>query len=299
VTGADNRLRAALTGISGILVTPFDGGDEIKPAALGPIVDRAVEAGVHLLVANGNTSEFFSLTAGEAERMVAEAALHIDGRVPLVGGVGKNVKDACALAGASRKAGASAIMVHQPLDPFVAPRGVVAYVERIAEAADGLPVLLYLRNDAIGLDAIEALCRVRGVVGIKWAVPAADRLAAAMARADPAMAWIGGLAEPWAPKFYAVGARGFTSGLINARPERSVAIHAALEAGNYDEAERLIAGIAQFEQLRAEEQGGTNVSVVKAALELSGHSCGHARPPAAYPLDPVQTARLKETLAGW
>ena len=48
-------------------------------------------------------------------------------------------------------------MVHQPPDPFVSPRGVVRYVERIADAAGGLPLLLYLRNDGIGLDTIDAL----------------------------------------------------------------------------------------------------------------------------------------------
>ena len=42
---------------------------------------------------------------------------------------------------------------------------------------------------------------------------------------------MGGLAETWAPPLYAVGARGFTSGLINVWPAHSVAIHAALDAG--------------------------------------------------------------------
>ena len=49
-------LASALTGISGILVTPFDGAGEIAPERLQkPIVDRAVGAGVHMLTANGNT----------------------------------------------------------------------------------------------------------------------------------------------------------------------------------------------------------------------------------------------------
>ena len=60
----DPKLRKALSGISGILVTPFDAADEIAPARLRPIVDRAVTAGVHMLVANGNTGEFYGLTSG-------------------------------------------------------------------------------------------------------------------------------------------------------------------------------------------------------------------------------------------
>ena len=41
-----------------------------------------------------------------------------------------------------------------------------------------------------------------------------------MRACDPQIVWVGGLAEVWAPPLYAVGARGFTSGLINVWPER-------------------------------------------------------------------------------
>jgi 4-hydroxy-tetrahydrodipicolinate synthase len=299
MTPIDAKLRAALTGISGILVTPFDGDDRIAPDRLKPVVDRAIGAGIHVLVANGNTSEFYGLTTAEAEVMVRAVAEQVAGRVPLLAGVGRSVSDACALARASRAAGASALMVHQPPDPFVSPRGVVAYVQRVAEAGGGLPLMLYLRNDGIGLDAIEQLCRVPGVAGVKWASPTPLRLAEAMRRADPGIVWVGGLAETWAPPLYAVGARGFTSGLINVWPEHSIAIHAALEAGDYPRAMRLIDVMADFERIRAEEQNGTNVTAVKAALQIMGEDCGAARPPSAWPLTDHQMTDLRRLLKSW
>jgi 4-hydroxy-tetrahydrodipicolinate synthase len=118
------------------------------------------------------------------------------------------------------------------------------------------------------------------------------KLAEAKAACDPAIVWVGGLAEVWAPSFYAVGARGFTSGLINVWPERSVAIHAALEAGEYAEANRLIAGMRAFEDIRAEEMNGTNVTGVKAALQALGRDCGPTRPPSAWPLTVPQLAKM-------
>ncbi len=292
-------IRTALPGISGILVTPFDAQDRIAPSLLKPVIDRAVAAGVHILTANGNTGEFYGLTTLEAERMVHAAAELVAGRVPLIGGVGRAINDAVALAKASHAAGAAALMVHQPPDPFVAPRGVVAYVQRIAEAGQGLPIVLYLRNDGIGLDAIAALCAVPGVIGVKWAAPTPLRLAEAIRRSDPAITWVGGLAEPWAPPFCAVGARGFTSGLINVWPEHSVAIHAALAKGDYATANRLIAVMAPFEELRAEEGNGTNVSVVKTALALLGQDCGPVRPPGAWPLTERQQEKLRHNLGAW
>src|SRR3954470_7002704 len=299
MTSIDPKLRQAFTGISGILVTPFDDQDRIAPNRLKPIVDRAVNAGVHVLVANGNTGEFYGLTTTEAEQMVHAVAEQIGGRVPLLAGVGRSIGDACELAKASRAAGASALMVHQPPDPFVSPRGVIAYVERVAEAGGGLPLMLYLRNDGIGLDTIERLCEVLGVAGVKWAAPTPLRLAEAIRRSSPEIVWVGGLAETWAPPLYAVGARGFTSGLINVWPEHSVAIHAALEAGDYGRANDLIRVMLDFEEIRAEEQNGTNVTAVKAALQLMGEDCGPTRPPSAWPLTDAQMARLRQLLESW
>jgi len=286
-------LETALTGVSGILVTPFDAQGAIAPDRQKPIVDRAVAAGVHILTANGNTGEFYGLTVEEAEAMVAAAAQHIAGRVPLVAGVGRGIRDACRLARASADAGAAALMVHQPPDPFVAPRGLVDYVRALGEAGQGLPLILYLRNDAIGTATIAALCRLPGVAGVKWATPNPMKLKAAIAEAPDHIVWVGGLAEVWAPTFYAVGARGFTSGLINVWPERSVAINAALDSGDYTTARALIAGMQGFEDIRGEEQGGANVSGVKAALQMMGEDCGAARPPAAWPLSQSQETRLR------
>lgn len=299
MTAIDPKFAKALTGISGILVTPFDGDDRLAPGRLRPIIDRAVGAGVHILVANGNTGEFYGLTTDEAETMVHEVAQMIGGRAPLLGGVGRSIQDACRLARASRKAGATALMVHQPPDPFVSPRGTIEYVKRVAEAGGGLPLMLYLRNDNIGLDAIQKLCEVEGVAGVKWASTTPIRLAEAIQRSSPDIVWVGGLAETWAPPLCAVGARGFTSGLINVWPERSMEIHAALERNDYPGAMALIQEIEGFEAIRAEENNGTNVTGVKAALQLIGQDCGHARPPSAWPLTERQMSKLRTLIGAW
>lgn len=289
-------LDQALTGISGILVTPYDNDGEIAPARLRPVIDTALAAGLHMPVVNGNTGEFYALTTDEACTMVREVVAMVDGRAPVLAGVGRGVRDACRLAKVSAEAGATALMVHQPPDPFVAPRGIVDYLKAVADASGGLPMMLYLRNDTIGTKAIVDLCATEGVKGVKWATPNPLKLADAKAACDPSIVWVGGLAEIWAPAFYAVGARGFTSGLINVWPERSVAIHAALETGDYTTANALIAGMKAFEDIRAEEMNGANVTGVKAALLALGQDCGPTRPPSAWPLTPAQQAKLESFL---
>ncbi len=289
-------LDTALTGISGILVTPYGENGDIAPQLLAPIIDKAIAAGIHLPVVNGNTGEFYALTTEEACTMVAEVASMIDGRKPLLAGVGRGIRDACRLAKVSADAGAAALMIHQPPDPFVSPRGTVDYVKAVSDASGGLPIMLYLRNDAIGTSGIKALCDLPGVKGVKWATPNPLKLAEAKAACDPAIVWVGGLAEVWAPAFYAVGARGFTSGLINVWPERSIAIHTALEAGDYPEANRLIDEMKAFEDIRAQELNGTNVTGVKAALQALGMDCGPTRPPSAWPLTQAQQSMLQTFL---
>jgi 4-hydroxy-tetrahydrodipicolinate synthase len=290
-------LDEALTGISGILVTPYDGNGDVAPHMLAPILDRALGVGLHMPVVNGNTGEFYALTTAEASTMVREVVRLVDRRAPVLAGIGRGIRDAMALAKTSAEAGATALMVHQPPDPFVSPRGIVDYLKAIADASGGLPMMLYLRNDAIGTKAIADLCALPQVKGIKWATPNPLKLAEAKAACDPHLVWVGGLAEIWAPAFYAVGARGFTSGLINVWPERSLAIHAALEAGDYAGANDLIAGMKAFEEIRAEEMNGTNVTGVKAALLALGRDCGPTRPPSAWPLAPGQQAKLDAFIA--
>jgi 4-hydroxy-tetrahydrodipicolinate synthase len=289
-------LEAALTGISGILVTPYDAQGEIAPDRLPPIIDRALGAGMHIPVVNGNTGEFYALTTDEACTMAREVVDMVGTRAPVLAGIGRGIRDACRLARVSAEAGAAGLMVHQPPDPFVAPRGIVDYLHAINDASGGVPMMLYLRNDAIGTAAIADLCAVPGVRGVKWATPNPLRLAEAKSACDPAIVWVGGLAEVWAPAFYAVGARGFTSGLINVWPERSMAIHAALEAGDYARANALIAGMKAFEDIRAAEMNGTNVTGVKAALMALGQDCGPTRPPSAWPLTPQQQGALEAFL---
>lgn len=289
-------LREILTGISGILVTPYDDKGEIDPVRLEPIINRVIEAGVHLPVVNGNTSEFYALTLDEALSMSEAVIGMAGGRAPILAGVGRSVRDACRLARSAADNGAAAIMVHQPPDPFVSPRGTIDYVKAIADASNGLPLVLYIRNDAMGTAAISELCALPSVVGVKWATPNPVNLSNARELSDPEIVWIGGLAETWAPAFYAVGARGFTSGLINIWPERSVAIHSALEKGNYSEARQLIAEMRIFEDVRAEELSGTNVTGVKAALISMDQDCGATRPPSAWPLTLDQQSQINEFL---
>ena len=124
---------------------------------------------------------------------------------------------------------------------------------------------------------------------------AADSSASAGSKA----VWICGLAEGWAAPFYALGARGFTSGLVNVVPETSLAIWKALEAGEYERARVLVDGIAGFEAMRTKYGNGANVTVVKEALGLLGRPVGPVRLPGLPELNAAEKTELARIVAGW
>jgi 4-hydroxy-tetrahydrodipicolinate synthase len=190
-------------------------------------------------------------------------------------------------------------MAHQPLDPFAAPQSQAAYFKAIADGVD-VPLVAYVRSDAMSLADILGVANHPNVAGVKFATTNLMLLSECIRASGPETAlWVCGLAEGWAAPFYAVGAKGFTSGLVNVDPARSLAIHAALEAGQFDRVRELVATIARFETMRTRFGNGANVTVVKEAMEMIGFPGGPVRLPGLPALDAADRATLADVLRSW
>jgi 4-hydroxy-tetrahydrodipicolinate synthase len=220
--------------------------------------------------------------------------------VSVVVGVGGAVPDAVVAARHAQRAGAEAIMVHQPVHPYVSRGGWVEYHRAIANAVPDLGVLLYLRSPRVDGRHVARLGELApNVVGIKYAVADPVRFAAVARDAGlRRFVWIAGLAELSAPGYWAVGATGFTSGLVNVCPELSLRMLAALRAADYPAAMRVWERIRPFEELRAAGESENNVSVVKEALAQLGVCRRHVRPP-SHPVDEPTRQRIGQLLDSW
>jgi 4-hydroxy-tetrahydrodipicolinate synthase len=294
-----NGLRRALCGISGVHATAYAADGGVDADLTGRIVERIVAGGIHNIVAAGNTGEFYALSPDEVRLVHDTAVSAARGRSNVIAAVGRSLTEAIALGRRAKEAGADAIMSHQPLDPFAAPQAQAAYFRAIADAVD-LPLVAYVRSDAMGLADLLSVANHPNVVGVKFATTNLMLLAECVRSSDAGTAvWVCGLAEGWAAPFYALGARGFTSGLVNVDPARSLAIHAALEAGDYAKARSLVAEIARFETLRTRYGNGANVTVVKEALGLLGFPAGAVRLPGLPALDPADRETLVQEIARW
>ncbi|KAA0971953.1 dihydrodipicolinate synthase family protein [Aureimonas fodinaquatilis] len=293
------NLTASLAGISGVHVTAYGVDGEIDLAMTASIVSKIAQAGIHNIVSAGNTGEFFSLTDDEVARVHEAAIEGAAGHAVVTASVGRSLREAIHTAKRARTAGADAIMVHHPRDPFAAPQSQADYFIELAEASE-LPVVAYVRSDTMGIADLRRVAEHPNIPGIKYAGHNVNRLSACIRETtDLDTIWICGLAEGWAAPFYAVGARGFTSGLVNVAPALSLATWNALEAGDYAKAREIVDQIGTFEELRTRYENGTNVTVVKEAMMIMGADVGPVRLPGLPRLEEKDRLTLETLIASW
>lgn len=286
-----------LEGIHGIPITPFHADGTIDYEELARVVARIAASGIDVIVACGNTSEYSSLTPAEAERVAGATIDAAAGATTLVG-VGGPLGTALDQARRGIERGASGVMVHFPSDPYISDHGLGNYYEALAGSVEG-SVVLYVRGRRLSTSVLERVVALENVTAVKYALP--DVLAFAEFTADygEAVVPICGLAELWAPFFWFVGARGFTSGLVNLAPRLSIEMLDSLRADDLTAAMGIWRLIAPFERLRARDSHGLNVSAVKEGMALVGlleHST--VRPPISA-LTAEERAELELALAAW
>ncbi|XIE77315.1 dihydrodipicolinate synthase family protein [Streptomyces sp. SBR177] len=295
-----DALREALADVVAIPVTPFTAEGALDTDAHRTLLRRMLDAGVRTLTPNGNTGEFYALTREERYRVTELTMEEAAGRASVLVGVGHDLPTATEAARHARDAGAQMLMVHQPVHPYVSASGWVDYHRAIARSVPELGIVPYLRNPGIGGDRLAELADAcPNVIGVKYAVPDAARFAGFARDAGlDRFVWVAGLAEPYAPAYFAGGATGFTSGLVNVAPALSLEMLHALRAGDYPAAMKVWERIRRFEELRAADHSADNVTVVKEALASLGLCRRDIRPPSRE-LPEAARAEVAAIAAGW
>lgn len=295
-----DEIRTRLADVVAITPTPFTADDTIDAPTFERLVGRMVDGGVRVLTVNGNTGEFYTLTPAETRAVVDLTASAIGEHCLLVAGVGFDVTTAVDSARHAASRGAAAVMVHQPVHPYVSRRGWIDYHRAIATAVPEVAVIPYVRNTRItASDFGELADAAPNVVAVKYAIPDPAHFAAVARGAGlDRFTWIAGLAELSAPSYASAGGTGFTSGLVAVAPELSLRMHRALAAGDFPAAMQVWDTVRDFEYLRAAHDNADNVSVIKEALHQIGYGRPDVRPPASR-LDADARGAVEKILAAW
>ena len=99
-------LRKQLAGVVAIPVTPFGSDGKVDCDAYTRIISRMVETGIEVITPNGNTSEFYSLTAQERQTCLELSVAAVGLEDAVLAGVGHSVSEAVEAAEAAYQAGA-------------------------------------------------------------------------------------------------------------------------------------------------------------------------------------------------
>jgi 4-hydroxy-tetrahydrodipicolinate synthase len=189
-------------------------------------------------------------------------------------------------------------MVHQPIHPYLLADGLIEYYKQIAESTK-LPIIIYVRSEQISLEVLQETSKLPNVIGVKYAVNHLPSFTKAVQGVKEDIVWICGTAEMWAPYFFAAGAVGFTSGLVNVETSRPFKMLEAMRQGNYPEAMAIWEEVAPFEDLRAKYNTGNNVTVVKEAMFQLGLLPSKAVRPPISVLNDQEVKQVSQLLKDW
>lgn len=285
---ADNdheRLKSSLRDAGFTLPTPFTSdGDAVRHDALRENLAFLRDAGAGVVIPNGNTGEYYSLSHEERVAVVETTVDAVGDDLTVVAGLGGSTKTTLNLLDAYEAVGVDAVMVMYPAHTYLHEDGVRDYYRAVAEATD-LGVVLYKRGPRLSVENVAALSELENVVCVKFAQKDADLFARAVTEADGDVVWSVGVAERLVPAFAAEGADAFTSGIGNFVPDPVLALMDAVRDGDLARAREIRDVLRPYEDLREEPghgnhmSAGNNVPAVKYGQELAGLYGGPVREP--------------------
>lgn len=167
-------INSKLTGMGVALITPFNKDESIDFAALGRLVDFQIQNGIDYLVVLGTTAESATLTEQEKNAIKDFVVDRVQGRVPIVLGVGGNCTKAVTEELKTKDfKGIDAILSVVPYYNKPSQEGVYQHYKAIAESTD-LPIVLYNHPGRTGVNmAAETTLRLaadfHNIVAIKEA----------------------------------------------------------------------------------------------------------------------------------
>jgi len=278
-------LRESLHDVAFTLMTPFDetSGDVLHEE-LAENVRTLQDAGAVLFIPCGNTGEYYSLTHAEQIAVVETVADVVGDDGTVLAGAGGSTRTTMNLIDEYERVGADASMIMSLSHTFVHQEGAVDYYRRVADATD-MPLVPYKRGPSLTDDALIELSTVDNIVGVKYAVNDIAGFSRVVSEAPGDVEWINGIAERFGPSFAVEGAVGFTTGIGNALPEKTLALFDAMQAEDWERAKAIRDLLRPLEELRAETgpnndlEAANNVPMVKHCMDLAGMYGGPVRDP--------------------
>lgn len=257
------------TGVA--LVTPFKTDGSVDYSALKTVIDYNINGGVEYIVSLGTTGEASTLTSDEKKSVWETTVAHINGRIPLVAGIGGNntaevIKDLKRF----NSTGFDAILSVCPYYNKPTQEGIYQHYKAIAGESE-LPLILYNIPGRTGINmTAETTLRLAhdftNIIGMKEASGNFEQFNWIIKDKPEDFLFISG-DDPITLPLVAMGAAGVISVIGNALPRIfSTMVRMCLD-GKFIEAQPLHHSMTVITGLFFAEG---NPAGVKAALKLLG-----------------------------
>jgi len=274
------RFKEILYGYSVTTVTPFSSDlSAVDTNGITRNIEFLVDNKVPLLIPNGNTGEFYSLSEDEWSEVLHTTVEAAGNKSTIMSGVGHSIKTATSQIEKARDLGVNAVMIMYPQHVFASEEGVLDYYRTLIGKSKGINIVLYKKGPLLSDAVLRKLMEFKSLVGVKFAFGRIVDFARTVQQLGSSIIWSCGTAERFAPFFWMAGAKAFTSGLGNFAPKITAQMYDALEHGDYTKAMEIQRLISPLEYLREGRGAANNVPVVKAALDHVGLVGGGCRPP--------------------
>lgn len=290
-----NKLR----GVIAFPVTPFNSDLSLDVAGLRENVTKLLNQPMSAVVAAGGTGELYSLTPEEQLSVVRTVVEEVDGKAPVIAGVGFNTDIATTLARQSEHAGANAILALPPYYPNADETGLLEYYAAIG-AATPLPLFIYSRDWVNpSPEWVERLAaKVPSLIAWKDGQGDVRRYQQIINRLGDRLYWIGGAGDDCVAAYYSIGIRTYTSSIATVAPRLSVELHNVASTGNSARLSDLMSEyVIPLYAMRARRRG-YEVTVMKEMMNIAGLAAGPVRPPLPR-LRNEEVTELKTMMEKW
>ena len=255
------------TGVA--LVTPFNSDGSVDYTGLKNLINYILNGDVEYLVSLGTTGETATLTDKEKKEIWAYTAEHVNGRVPLIAGIGGNntLEVVETLRNFNHK-GFDAILSVSPYYNKPAQEGIYQHYKMVAGASP-LPIILYnVPGRTASNISAETILRLandfKNIIGVKEASGNFDQFNQLIKNKPAGFLFISG-DDPITLPLIAMGAAGVISVVGNALPGIFSTMVRMCLANKFTEAQALHFSMIDFTNLIFAEG---NPAGIKAALKI-------------------------------
>ena len=271
--------RESLRTVHLVPLSAFDNQNRLDLDLQARHITRLAAAGINVFMPAAGTGEFHSLSENEIIDQVKVTRKAAGPDAIIFAPMGGDIQRTIQVAERAMDAGADGVMFMPLTHPYLCDEGFRDYIFTVLDKVP-CPALFYKRGPVPSDGMILKLADDPRIIGVKYAVnDMAQFRATVMADTQHRLEWICGTAERWAPFYMLVGAGGYTTGAGNLCPHLTLAMHAALMSGEYQEGLRLQKLIMPLEDFRAKAGESFNISMLKYAMNAAGMNFGEVRPP--------------------